>query len=405
MFFLTLALFLGFLNLHALNWITRSFSLSVRVRRTIGCGLAGSLLGLVLGRTLGSALPDPAVSWLLACSGTVQLSVLIGVALLVPADVVRLIAALLRWLRRTQVVAKPLEPSEFPAGDPIPRRALLAQAAAGSAFLIGGSSSLYGLLIGRHDYAIEDFPVRIPGLARALDGFTIVQLSDLHIGSFVGASELAAAEELVRRAKPDLIVLTGDLLDQKASLADTLGRFVRRLAPLAREGVVAISGNHDHYAGIQPIARAIEAAGGIMLRNRGRVVGSSGGAFALLGVEDVWASRFGGGPDLAGAIGSLGVYGGSSARVRDLPRILLCHNPSYFEDAASEVALQLSGHTHGGQVSPVVNPAAWVLKNGWVRGAYEHNGARLYVNRGFGTVGPPARVGSPPEITRVVLTV
>jgi predicted MPP superfamily phosphohydrolase len=286
----------------------------------------------------------------------------------------------------------------LPPGPEIPRRAVLAQAAASTAFLIGGSSAVYGSVIGRHDYALEEFPVRIPGLSRALDGFTIVQLSDIHIGQFVGDAELRVAEDLIVRASPDLVVLTGDLLDHDAALAERLGRFVRRLVPLAREGVVAISGNHDFYAGIAPITAAVRAAGARMLVNDAAVVGRGQAAFSLLGVEDVWARRSGGGPELARAVAAL------PPEARELPRVLLCHNPSYFEEAAGKVALQLSGHTHGGQVSLGVNPAEWFVKRGWVRGAYEYQGSRLYVNRGFGTVGPPARVGSPPELTRVVLT-
>src|SRR5690606_2267078 len=125
-----------------------------------------------------------------------------------------------------------------------------ASAAVGSTFLIGGSSSVYGSLLGRHDYVIEDVPIAIPGLSRAFDGFSIVQLSDIHIGQFVGEPELRAAETLVRQAAPDLIVLTGDLLDHDPRFAEHLGRFVRRLEPLARHGVCVVSGNHDFYAGI-----------------------------------------------------------------------------------------------------------------------------------------------------------
>jgi predicted MPP superfamily phosphohydrolase len=399
LFFLLMSAVLGLVNLHALGWMTRAFALSTRVRRWVGWVLVASLAGMMLGRVIGSVWKDAPLRVLLGFSGTVQLAVLMAVGLLLPADLLRLVAALVRRVRGLRVPAAALAPKAA-----IPRRAVLVQAVAGSAFLIGGSSALYGSLIGRHDYQLEDFPVRIPGLSPSLDGFTIVQLSDIHIGSFVGAAELATAEELMRRAKPDLIVLTGDLLDNDASLAERLGGFVRRLVPLAREGVVAVSGNHDFYAGMGPIVRAVQAGGGTMLQNRGRLVGSGSASFALLGVDDLWARRRGGGPDLARAVSSLPELEGKKARALDLPRILLCHNPSYFEESAGEVALQLSGHTHGGQVKLLVNPAEWFVKRGWVRGSYEYRGSRLYVNRGFGTVGPPARVGSPPEITRIVLT-
>jgi len=417
LFFLLMSVALGLVNLHALGWMTRAFALSARVRRWMGGVLVASLAGMMLGRLLGSVWKDAPLRVLLGFSGTVQLAVLMAVGLLLPVDLLRLVAALVRRARGLLARAEPV-PTAAAAAEPgpagpaaplapkaaMPRRAVLVQAVAGSAFLIGGSSALYGSLIGRHDYQLQDFPVRIPGLSRSLDGFTIVQLSDIHIGSFVGVAELAAAEELMRRAKPDLIVLTGDLLDNDASLAERLGGFVRRLVPLAREGVAAISGNHDFYAGIGPIVRAVQGGGGTMLQNRGRLVGSGSASFALLGVDDLWARRRGGGPDLARAVSSLPELEGKQARALDLPRILLCHNPSYFEESAGEVALQLSGHTHGGQVKLLVNPAEWFVKRGWVRGSYEHKGSRLYVNRGFGTVGPPARVGSPPEITRIVLT-
>jgi predicted MPP superfamily phosphohydrolase len=406
-FFLTTGVLLGLINRHAFVWITRAFAPSRSVRRWIFGVLVSSLAAMVLGRMIDWVWSAAPVGWLLAASGTVQLAVLMGVALLLPFDAVRLVAWAVsrvraRWAAAPLRAAEPAETATQP--DAVPRRAFLTQAAAGSAFLIGGSSSFYGALVERHDYRLEELPMPIPGLSPKLDGFTIVQLSDVHIGHFVGWPELRAAEEFIRRAKPDLLVLTGDLLDHDPALADQLGQFARRLVPLAGEGVVAISGNHDFYAGIGPVVHALETAGVTVLRNRGRVIGSADAGFALLGVDDLWARRQGGGPDLSRAVSTLPELAGSIARARDLPRILLCHNPSYFEEAAGQVALQLSGHTHGGQVSLGINPAEWFVKRGWVKGNYEFNGSRLYVNRGFGTVGAPARVGSPPEITRIVLT-
>jgi predicted MPP superfamily phosphohydrolase len=339
-----------------------------------------------------------------------QLAVLVSVILLLPFDLALWMQRLARRFRQPNTRRAALSPAatDTPpvarsASEVAPRRTFLAQATVGSAFLIGSSSSLYGSLLGRHDYRVEDVPVRLPGLSRSLDGFTIVQLSDIHVGQFVGEPELAAAEALVRRARPDLIVLTGDLLDHDPRYAAQLGRFARRVGPLAREGVVAISGNHDFYAGIGETVSALEAGGADVLRNRGRVIGGRNG-FALLGVDDVWGRRFGLGPNLDAALASLPALGGSTARARELPRVLLCHNPSFFEESAARVGLQLSGHTHGGQINLLVRPADWVLKNGWVAGHYRERGAQLYVNRGFGTAGPPARVGAPPEVTRIILT-
>jgi predicted MPP superfamily phosphohydrolase len=319
------------------------------------------------------------------------------------ADVVRILLRLAtRW--RAGRHEAPVANAPTPVTPEQPRRQFLAQATAGSAFLIASSSSLYGALKGRYDYSVEEVVVKIPGLPRALDGFSIAQLSDVHIGVFVGEAELAIAEALLRQAKPDLIVLTGDLLDNDPRLAPQLGRFVRRLPPLARAGVFGITGNHDYFAGVEAVADAVTSAGARMLRNDALVIGDANARFALLGVEDVWARREGDGPDLERALRALPRLNGRVAPALDLPRVLLCHNPSFFSEAAGRVGLQLSGHTHGGQVNLGLRPADYLLPGGWVAGRYDLNGSALYVNRGFGTVGPPARIGAPPEVTRIILT-
>lgn len=281
-------------------------------------------------------------------------------------------------------------------GQSSSRRDFLRQAATGSAILVGTGSSIYGALRGRHDYVTRELVVPLPGLGKELDGYTLVQISDIHLGLFVGEPEMRAAEDLMRAARPDRIVITGDMVDSDARYTPDLGRLVRRLAPLARDGVVAISGNHDWYTGIDAVASALTGAGARFLRNEGLVIGDARRGFALLGVEDVWARRlpWKAGPSLDRAL---------SFVPPDLPKVLLCHNPVFFPEAAGRVALQLSGHTHGGQFNLLVRPADLVLPYGYVAGLYERGGSKLYVNQGFGTAGPPARVGAPPEVTRVVL--
>jgi uncharacterized protein len=415
LFFVLMLTVLAGINLRAYRWATRAFSLSPRARRVLAAVLGASVAGMAFGRILDRVAPGLPSRVVLSWSSVAQLSIVIGVALLLLVDLGILAAGFVsRFRARGARVSKPADatavdvPALVPglATDPalVPRRAVLTQIAVGSAFLVSGSSSLYGALVGRHDYTIEELPVRLPGLSKSLDGFTIVQLSDIHVGSFVGDAELEAGFEFVRRAKPDLVVLTGDLIDHDPRVAERLGQFVRRLVPLAREGVTAITGNHDFFAGVDATVDALERAGASVLRNQGVVIGGAKG-FALLGVDDVWAKRFDptAGPNLADAVRTLPKVDGRHVG-RDLPRILLCHNPSYFEEAAGHVDLQLSGHTHGGQVNFVVRPGELFLKNGWIAGLYERSGSRLYVNRGFGTVGPPARLGAPPEISRIVLT-
>ena len=204
--------------------------------------------------------------------------------------------------------------------------------------------------------------------------------------------ELGEGLALVRSARPDLIVVTGDLVDVDAAFAAPVAA---RLAALpSRDGITAILGNHDYYAGADAVAAALRAAGITVLVNEGRRIrAADAGGFALLGVDDLFAMRRGrAGPLLGQALATV---------PSELPRILLSHQPVTVDDWAGEVALQLSGHTHGGQINPGFSPAALMMK--YVAGAYAVGGTTLYVNRGFGTVGAPVRVGAPPEVTRIVL--
>jgi len=402
-----------------------------RGRLALGGLLAAGVVTSTIGRLLGGLVSDAVLRVVSAFGMTIVLAVIISAVLLAVVDLPRILVGLIAGLLRKKapvdrsaevaipapaLKAEPTNPGPAPGNTadsaattantnintntttklPLTRRAFVSHAAAGSAFFIGTGSAAYGAIFGRHDYVIEEVAIPIPGLPKSLDGFSIAQISDIHIGLYVGERELNAAEELIRKARVDLVVMTGDLIDSHARYAPELGRLACRLGPLARRGVVAIPGNHDYFAGIDATLSALRDGGATVLRNSGVTMGDAGGSFALLGVDDVWAARLnpGRGPNLELALASV---------PRDLPRVLLCHNPVYFPEIAGEVALQLSGHTHGGQVNLVVRPADLVLPYGYVEGQYERNGSKLYINRGFGTAGPPARVQAPPEITRVVL--
>lgn len=430
-FFLIVSLLLLGSSFYVGRRAKQAFGLGRQVEKTVLFTVLAAVLGMILARALE-------IRWLGQAVFTLLLAVLITTGLLLIIDLIKLGLRVPLFVLNRHRPASPNDTSEerltnpeeiltasaavveknaleTPADPPpaapveeirvaIPisptttsRRVFLGQAATGSAMLVGSGSSMYGALFGRQDYIVEEVPMRIPGLSKRLDGYTLVQISDIHFGTYIGDREIRAAEELVRQAKPDRLVLTGDLLDSHPRHADTLGRFVRRMAPLTREGVVVIPGNHDWYAGVDIVMEAARLAGARVLRNDGFVVGDEKDGFALLGVEDVWAKRVDPlqGPNLEKAI--------SSVRA-DLPRILLCHNPVFFPQAAGKIALQLSGHTHGGQINlGPIRPGEIVLPYGYVQGRYERDGSHLYVNRGFGTAGPPARVGSPPEVTRVIL--
>ncbi|HEY6459978.1 MAG TPA: metallophosphoesterase, partial [Polyangiaceae bacterium] len=234
--------------------------------------------------------------------------------------------------------------------------------------------------------------VRIAGLPKALDGYVIAQISDVHTGIHVGEREIDEGLERVRQAKPDMLVVTGDMVDFDAAWAPLIASKLRGVTP--RDGVFACLGNHDYYAGVDRILDVMRAAGVRVLANEGLLVRpGDGGGFALLGVEDRWSKRYrrpGARLDLATAMVP-----------PTAPRILLSHQPPTVDRWAGQVALQLSGHTHGGQINPGFRPADVLFE--YVAGSYRVKDTLLYVNRGFGTVGPPSRVGAPPEVTRIVL--
>ena len=372
-------------------------------QRLMGVLFVLGIVAAFVARSLGpdhAALAGPLGTF----GGAVVLGIAISSVLLLPVELGRVLARAVRRLRasRASRTAAASAGSAFaeapPSAEPQPaRREFIAQVAAGSALSLGMGSAAYGTLFGRHDYTVETVPIKLAKLPRQLDGLTIVQLSDIHVGTFVGERELSAARALVRDAKADLVVLTGDLLDHDVHYAPVLARFARALGEHARFGVYAIPGNHDHYAGADSVLRHLRSAGTEVLLNRHVRIGGPDHAFVLAGLDDVAGPNFGSaGPQLART------FAGAPP---DLARVLLSHNPAYFPTSHPHADLTLSGHTHGGQISLFINTAALVLRHGLVRGHYSVDGSQLYVNRGFGTAGPPARIGSPPEVTRLVLTV
>ncbi len=287
--------------------------------------------------------------------------------------------------------ARGQEPSEPEASTLTRREATTALALAGTygapGILLG-----YGTVVGRLDYRIEELIVPMVGLPKELEGYTLCQISDVHTGPLVGPRELARGFELLKRVRPDLIVVTGDVVDHDARYADMFARMLTDCP--ARDGHVAIMGNHDHYAGVEEVRTRLRNGGVRVLHNQHWVVQAEAqGGLALVGLDDPMGGHGGGGPDAARALMGL---------APDVPRVMLQHRPDLFDALSLHAPLQLSGHTHGGQVSfGVFNPASMLFK--YVRGKYQRGTSTLYVNRGFGVVGVPARLDSPPEITKIVL--
>lgn len=288
-----------------------------------------------------------------------------------------------------------------PAADLPGRRDALLGIAGAASFATSGAALGWGAVRGRHDFELVETSVRIPGLPRALDGYVLVQVSDLHVGEFVDEHDLDRGLDLVRRARPDLLVVTGDVVDLDPSVAAMTAARLSALAP--RDGVFAILGNHDYYADVGTVRRALTRAGIDVLVDDARLVRPrDGGGFRLVGLDDLSAPKYGGrGPDLARALDRWPTAPDGRPADRDRPTILLAHQPRQFDEAAGKVALQLSGHTHGLQFDFAARVGRMAQR--YVAGRYEKDGSVLWVNRGFGVTGPPSRIGVRPEVTRLVL--
>jgi predicted MPP superfamily phosphohydrolase len=241
---------------------------------------------------------------------------------------------------------------------------------------------------------IKQVPIRLRRWPKRLDGYRIVQISDIHIGPVLHREFAQRVVELVHQAKPDLIVVTGDLVDGGVRQLEA------EVAPFAqlraRHGVFFVTGNHDFYSGAGHWTRKVTELGMSALRNRHVTVedGETGCAFVLAGVDDPTGSRMGGaGADVKAALAGV---------PQDRAVILLAHDPRTFEQASTAgVDLQLSGHTHDGQLWPF----NWAVRmtTRFVAGLYRVGDSQLYVSRGTGFWGPPMRVLAPAEVSVLVL--
>jgi uncharacterized protein len=336
---------------------------------------AGMPLALYLGRRhpqAGSALAWPAFVWM-------GLMFLLFVSF-VGVDLVRLAA----WLARGPRSA-PLDPG---------RRLVAARLAAGAVSALSGSLTAVAVRAATGPVAVRRVEVTLARLPRMQDGLRIAQITDVHVGPTIGR---AFVEDLVRRVNalaPDVVAITGDLVD--GTVAE-LGAAVAPLAELrARHGVFFVTGNHEYFSGAEPWLAELSRLGVRVLRNERVSIGVGADAFDLAGVEDRSAERFGGPPHEEAMARALGD--------RDPARevVLLAHQPRSFAEAKRHgVGLQLSGHTHGGQVWPfglIVR-----LSQPFIAGLHREGDAQIYVSRGTGYWGPPMRLGAPAEITEVVL--
>lgn len=275
-------------------------------------------------------------------------------------------------------------------GKPIDedRRTFLSRLIAGAVALVTLGLSAAGVAEALGAVALKNVKVALRKFPKELSGMRIVQLTDVHIGSMIGREWLEGIVARVNQLDADLVVITGDLVDGSV---DALRHHVAPLATLkSKRGVYFVTGNHEYYSGAASWIEHLETLGIRVLRNECVTIGEGTASFDLAGVDDHTGGQFikGHGADVPKAL---------AGRDPNRECILLAHQPKEIIEAAKlGVGLQISGHTHGGQVFPATLLVR--LQQPFTAGLDRLNDTQIYVSCGTGYWGPPMRVGAPAEI-------
>jgi predicted MPP superfamily phosphohydrolase len=258
-----------------------------------------------------------------------------------------------------------------------------------------GGSALAGTgSSGARKLKLERIEITVPNLPPKLDGFRIAQLSDLHLEPFTTEHDIQRAVDLANSVKPDLVALTGDFVTDTADAAPVIAELLGQLK--ARHGVYACLGNHDYWSDADRVHKALTERKIRVLCEETRHIRTDRGSLYLGATDSNYNSR----PNVRKTL----------AEFREKqPLVLMMHEPDGADviAAAGVQALQLSGHTHGGQLrflgkEPMnMRRARWGKK--YLEGHYNLGNVQLYVNRGIGCVGVPWRIGCPPEVTELTL--
>lgn len=280
-----------------------------------------------------------------------------------------------------------------------------------TAVVVGAVPALaltWGIISGAHDYRVRRIKLAIKNLPKAFEGMTIAQISDIHSGSFFNKVAVKGGVEMLMKEKPDMAFFTGDLVNSRAEeIKDYIDIFNKVKAPL---GVFSTFGNHDYgdyvewksdaakRENLKDLAHSHKIMGYDLLNDENRTITLGGEKLSIIGVQNISGqNRFRSYGNLEKA-----VKGTEESAVK----LLLSHDPTHWDKEVNtkfrDIDVMFSGHTHGTQVGITIagvtySPAQWAYKQ-WA-GLYEQGNQKLYVNRGYGYIGYPGRVGMPPEIT------
>ncbi|TDC81234.1 metallophosphoesterase [Micromonospora sp. KC606] len=406
-FVATLTLIIGLIHLYLWKRLVKDATEPGRWRK-VG-GLVALFLALLVPATMIST-RAAGVFWL-AWPGYLWLALMfyllvVLLVLEVPMAVTKLV------LRRRAVVAEPTAAAPEPvlvgaAGSADPpaaaavnqpdhdpaRRLLLARGAAIFAGLTAASITGYGVRTALGPPQLDRVQIPLAKLPRSMDGLRIATVADIHLGPLRGREHTERIVAMINRLDADLVAVVGDLVD--GSVAE-LGEAAAPLRDLrSRYGSFFVTGNHEYFSGVEEWVREVDRLGLRVLQNERQEIQARGGVLDLAGVNDVTAAGTGlaAPADYAAALAD---------RDTSRPVVLLAHQPvAAYEAARFGVDLQLSGHTHGGQMAPF--NLAIRLQQPVVSGLGEVDGTKVYVTNGAGFWGPPVRVGAPPQVTLVEL--
>ena len=258
---------------------------------------------------------------------------------------------------------------------------------------LAGTGTGFGFYSSRKGPTVINQDIFLESLPPGFENFTIAQISDLHVGPTIKRPYVEDVFEKIAFQNPDLIVITGDLVDGSVKyLSPELEPFKDMIAPY---GTYFVTGNHEYYSGAEPWLDETDRLGMRNLINTNEIISKSGDEIAIAGITDLNAHQinFSHKSDPERALASL---------PKDITKIVLAHQPNSIHAVHKVGAdLQLSGHTHGGQFWPFTYPVK--LASTYLAGYYDHFGTKIYVNRGTGYWGPPLRIGVPAEITMISL--
>ena len=337
-------------------------------------------------------------NWIITGLFATYFSKLFGVIVLLVDDIQRLV----RWM------ANPFYkgPSNALPGEVISRSEFLSKTALVASAIPFGAMA-YGIISGAHDYRVKRVTVKLPNLPKSFDGIKIGHLSDIHSGSFFNKTAVKGGVEMMMNEKPDLIFFTGDLVNNEATeVKEYLDVFNKLRAP---RGVFSVTGNHDYgdykswespeakQQNFKDLIEAHRLLGFNLLKNSNQFIEEGDDKLAIIGIENWGAGRF-------SKYGKLDeAYRGTDEAA---VKLLLSHDPSHWDAQVrkeyKDIDVSFAGHTHGFQFGVELgnfkwSPSQYAYKQ-WA-GLYTEDNQHLYVNRGFGYLGYPGRIGMPPELT------